>query len=84
MKKYVKPVLFYEHYELSEQIAACAYDLNYADESSCRGNGYLGTDVGYPSDMILIGEVGVDGCQIVPEMYCYQPGSGDNFSTFNS
>ena len=28
MKKYVKPELFYERYELSEHIADCAWDYN--------------------------------------------------------
>lgn len=83
MKKYVKPELFYEHFELSEQIAACAYDLNFTDVSSCGDKGYLGTDVGYSSDMILIGTVGVDGCVIPVEQYCYQTGQG-GYNTFNS
>lgn len=83
MKKYVRPELVYEHFELSEQIAACTYDLNFTSVADCAGKGYIGTDIGYPSDLILIGSVGEDGCQVVEERVCYQPGT-DGFNTFNS
>lgn len=39
MKKYVKPELFYENYELSQHIAACHWDLNSADRGSCTAEG---------------------------------------------
>lgn len=36
MKKYVKPELFYEHYELSQHIAECAWDMvNYTRKEIC-------------------------------------------------
>lgn len=35
MKKYVKPELFYEHYELSQHIADCAWELTTSGMSSC-------------------------------------------------
>lgn len=35
MKKYVKPELFYEHYELSQHIADCAWEMTSGNESSC-------------------------------------------------
>ena len=35
MKKYVKPELFFERYELSQHIAACTWDLNSANEEIC-------------------------------------------------
>lgn len=36
MKKYVKPELIYERYELSQNIAACAWDVISADQHSCE------------------------------------------------
>lgn len=38
MKKYVKPELFYERFELSQHIADCAWELTNADELSCTAN----------------------------------------------
>lgn len=35
MKKYVKPELFFERYELSQHIANCTWDLNLANENDC-------------------------------------------------
>lgn len=35
MKKYVKPELFFERYELSQHIADCAWELTYA-QNSCK------------------------------------------------
>lgn len=35
MKKYVKPELFYERYELSQHIADCAWELTY-NEGECQ------------------------------------------------
>ena len=35
MKKYVKPELFYERYELSQHIADCQWEMNYANGESC-------------------------------------------------
>lgn len=35
MKKYVKPELFYEHYELSQHIADCAWELTNVDSKNC-------------------------------------------------
>lgn len=35
MKKYVKPELFFESFELSQSIAACGIDVNSADEHAC-------------------------------------------------
>ena len=36
MKKYVKPELIYESFELSQQIAACDYDMDPAHPSQDR------------------------------------------------
>lgn len=39
MKKYVKPELFYERYELSQHIADCAWEMTYASEENCAAKG---------------------------------------------
>ena len=38
MKKYVKPMLIYEKYELSKHIAACAWDLNSENSNVCTAD----------------------------------------------
>lgn len=35
MKKYVKPELFYERFELSQHIADCAWEMNSGDKNTC-------------------------------------------------
>lgn len=36
MKKYVKPELFYERFELSQHIASCLMPLNHNDVNDCE------------------------------------------------
>ncbi len=38
MKKYVKPELYYENFELSQHIAACGIDVNFSSgtDYSCN------------------------------------------------
>ena len=76
MKKYVKPELFYERYELTEQIADCAWEwVNSRDENNC-------TLVG-DSDNSKHGLAGFtifvnSACEITdptPEIYCYTTGA---------
>lgn len=44
MKKYVKPELFFENYELSQHIAACDYKMNHEkDDYGCSALGLEGT-----------------------------------------
>ena len=74
MKKYVKPELFYERYELTEQIAACVWDLNQA-QGSCGYGGGEGS--GYTDWVIIEGEIA--GCELKldpvqgSQIYCYYP-----------
>ena len=45
MKKYVKPELFFERYELSQHIADCTWEMNYnGGIDNCTGNA---VDKGY-------------------------------------
>ena len=86
MKKYVKPELFYEHFELSQQIAACQFDQtpNDADITPNLNNkdtcGFYG-DAGFGPMFIL--QSGNDGCTTTADDYCYH-GSTSGFNIFNS
>lgn len=81
MKKYVKPELIYEHFELSQQIAACQFDLhNQGNEVDCQfiGDAGLGTVVIFRENC---GKPG-DGTTFA-ESYCYH-NSTAAFGIFNS
>ena len=73
MKKYVKPELFYERFELSQHIADCQWELKFANgvciaeaDPDYMGNDMLplfassNTNCGTPADET--------------QNYCYQPG----------
>lgn len=83
MKKYVKPELFFESYELSQNIAACAWDMNHA-EGSCMAEpdpDFLGT--GWGGNLFTKKQ----GCYYKSddgyEQYCYHTGA-DIFKVFQS
>lgn len=83
MKKYVKPELFYERYELSQHIADCGWELKDPEGNLTWGQG--GACKAYP-DSKKWGEGYTEtlftegiGCTIdsrVSQDYCYQTGSG--------
>lgn len=80
MKSYVKPDLFYESFELSENIAACAWDMTSQTPETCAAIG--DTDFGIGDYAIFT--AGVTGCVITDyQGYCYQPGAS-NSNIFNS
>lgn len=82
MKKYVKPELILEHYELSNSIADCAFELQSGDLNSCVANGDHEDGLG---NCVLFMDK-VTGCQHTPdifESYCYQNGS-DGGNVFKS
>lgn len=78
MKKYVKPALFFERYELSQHVAACDWDLNNLTEELCGFSPDPGSE--YSEDYILL----LDGnvCNF-DGPYCYQSAEG-GLNTFNS
>ena len=74
MKKYVKPELFFESYELSQNIAACGWDMqNLNQPGACKAKG----DTSYGNPDILVFTEG--NCENVLESYCYE-NSADNIT----
>lgn len=82
MKKYVKPELFYESFELAEQIAVgCSSNVlvNYADGNSCQADDFNGTGWTVFSTV----NVNCTTKSNVIEGYCYHSGA-DGFTIFSS
>jgi hypothetical protein len=84
MKKYVKPELILEYYELSNTIADCAFELQSSDKNSCVAQGDTEDALG---GVVLFLDSSM-GCKYDPkifEFYCYQNGSSDGgANVFNS
>lgn len=80
MKKYVKPELFYERYELSQHIADCQWEMALADENSCVAN----TDMGFwgYEDTLFTDTAGCNNTKW--ENYCYQAGADGDIKVFAS
>ncbi len=75
MKKYVKPELFFESYELSQNIAACGWDMVKAtDPKSCKAEG--DPTWGNPKILVFTEEA---KCDSILESYCYE-NSADNIT----
>ena len=82
MKKYVKPELILEHYELSNTIADCSFEIQLGDPSSCVANG--DHEDGLGNCVLFMNKE--QGCVHTPdifEFYCYQNGA-DGGNVFNS
>ena len=81
MKKYVKPELFYESFELSQHIAACGIDVNNFNETTCAS---LDPDFweGYNYKVFNDSDCAVDVGDI--EFYCYTVGTSEAGRLFNS
>ena len=84
MKKYVKPVLIYEEFKLSEHIADCAWEMQAGNSSDCVASPddkfLIIDDVLFASDAI--------GCSAIFDEYnygdyCYQ-NSLEGANIFNS
>ncbi|MBE6950334.1 MAG: hypothetical protein E7451_03240 [Ruminococcaceae bacterium] len=82
MKTYVKPQLFFESYELSQNIAACGYDMN-SSFGSCTAK--VDPSHGLPDLGITFFLETQGACDVTPQIYCYENGSGDvAYRLFNS
>ena len=80
MKKYVKPELIFERFELSQQIAACDYKGSFSDESSCT---FTGKNKEFNEVMTIFLDAG-KGCLVETEDFCYYGSTGGYFNIFNS
>lgn len=81
MKKYVKPELFFESFELSQSIAACGIDANHDDEIKCSPT----TDPDFWGDKLVVYNDGIcaNSAQKL-EGYCYTSGTNEAGRLFNS
>ncbi len=73
MKKYVKPDLYFESFQLDQHIAACGLDLNQADIEHCYSQGDDDNVFGNQTEVKLFLE-GNGVCQYQPDTYCYVTG----------
>lgn len=81
MKKYVKPELFYESFALSQNIAACGWDLNWSSPNSCMAYSdpdLKGFDIS--SGLGIFATVEACGMATSVEQYCYMPGTSTDES----
>lgn len=82
MKKYVKPDLYYEDFQLSVHIAACAWDMsNSSSPEVCSAISDADNTLGYPADVVVFTNKSL--CAAEPEYYCYTNGT-EGFNIFNS
>ena len=82
MKKYVKPELIYESFELSQQIAACTYDSGpSANDIGCN---FTGPNPFKPGETMVVFLSEEHGCSTIADSYCYHGSTGGMFSIFNS
>lgn len=80
MKKYVKPELIFESFEMSQQIASCAFDSqNTQNDKGCAFTGR--NEFTGAVETIFLSH---DLCTTKAEAYCYHGSSGEGFSIFNS
>ena len=79
MKKYVKPELFYEHYELSQHIADCAWEWqNLTTESVCVATPDPDSNPLWFEGMLYQLFANAAVCTLLSEAYsdyCYQGGA---------
>lgn len=77
-KKYEKPQIYIEKFELAQHIAACDLKLNSTDVHNCEAS-YESVGVIEP----LLFVEGNGECEIPMEEYCYTNGAGGT-ATFTS
>lgn len=83
MKSYVKPELYFESFELSEHIAACALDMRSSRNVNDCWAEFDSSENGYPEGARVFMSPSI-GCQITDFTdYCYTNGSS-GIGIFNS
>lgn len=78
MKKYVKPELIFESFEMTQQIAACDYVGEHSDGIPCKFAGYNDE---FKMNVIILMEQPT--CELPTEDYCYHA-STTGYSLFTS
>lgn len=82
MKKYVKPDLFYESFELSQSIATCGWDMsNQSDKNNCTALG--DESVGNFPVTLFTETPRCEATEDKVENYCYEVSRGA-MGIFNS
>lgn len=81
MKKYVKPELFYERYELAQHIADCQWEMTQADKENCVAEPDSNM-TGMPTLFTEEPRCGVDDEGW--ENYCYHTGKDGDLKVFVS
>lgn len=80
-KKYEKPQVYMEKFELSHNVAVCDYKLNAANENVCK---ILQDNYGKDDGNVTGGFVSTNVCEFEYSIYCYTDGSGTLPSLFRS
>ena len=84
MKKYVKPELVYESFELTQQIAACRFDSqNTANDDDCQFYGWDAV-LGEFITIFKSNCTNTDNNEWVVDSYCYHNASEGEYGIFNS
>lgn len=80
-KKYEKPQVYMEKFELSHNVAVCDYKLGPGDENNCNI-----TKDNYPDDGedFTGGFLTKENCSTVVSIYCYTDGGGGLPKIFQS
>ena len=81
MKKYVKPELFFESFELSQQIASCDFDSkgSLMDVENCEFSGTM-PNTNIELNIFMSGS----SCRDDGNAFCYYGSTGDILNIFNS
>lgn len=84
MKKYVKPELYYENFELSQHIAACGIDVNHDDTAKCTPSLDPEFWGGMENTVFNSGRTDCSMDISAIDVYCYTVGTSEAGRTFNS
>lgn len=85
MKKYVKPELFYESFELTQQIAACDYDSQETHNGGTGACRFTGVHPEWGLVSIFLDNCGKDdSVNVIDYGYCYHNSTSSPLGIFNS
>ena len=84
MKKYVKPALYFESFELSQNITVCGFDMNTTESLHCQAIGDADLFLGGMNLLREWCDISIDSD--FGSLVCYQNGvdDGDFMRIFNS